>query len=242
MFDFFNSLSTTQQILLGFVPLFLVIINAVLNVLFRRKESVAFANNGSIFMMFFFLVYVGSVAAQYCVKYLPHSWFGDSIFDSVTKEGVPDNSILWYIFYLTVAYFICYYLVSFRPINEEQLKDAIAHKNVVLGGAKVGDSAINAVKTASMSIGISIWSACVAVFYALFTSIWLILGGLIGCIILGVILLPIFGGLFYFGTLFLMFVGCIIVWVITALKFLKNLYVILVGPSHVKYKAEKLWD
>jgi len=133
LFDFLNSLSHFQMALLGLVPLFLVIATLLLNIFLRRKETAGFVCNGSVLMMWYFVIYLASVFAQYSVKWLPKDWVGkDSIFDTVHKDGVPDNSILWYLLAATIAYFICYFFIAFRPVTQDQLQLAKAKKKIVL--------------------------------------------------------------------------------------------------------------
>ena len=76
---------------------------------------------------------------------------------------------------------------------------------------------------------------------ALLGTLALILVGLAGWIILAVIIVPIFGTLALFGTLILMFITGIIVWILTVIKFLKNLYITLRGPAAVSYTPKDMF-
>ena len=233
MFDFFNSLSATMQILLGLVPAILAIASVVLRLSYRPKGTAGYVCNGSQWMLWFFVIYIGSVAAQYGVDYLPESWFGKGIFSSMTDNTTHevDNSVLWYIVYATVGYFVCYFLVAFRPVTDKQLESA----------KKAGKTVVNMPAQAAVSVGTLLGAFLSTMVSALLGTLFLILSGVTGCIIVAVIIMPIFGTLALFGTLILVFVTGIVVWVVTVFKFLKNLYVTMRGPAAVAYAPKDMF-
>jgi hypothetical protein len=240
LFDFLNSLSHFQMALLGLVPLFLVIATFLLNILLRRKETAGFVCNGSIFMMWYFVIYLASVFAQYSVKWLPKSWVGSSIFDTVQKDGVPDNSVLWYMLAATIAYFICFFFIAFRPVTQDQLQLAKSKKKIVL---EMSSEAMgNALKSGFFAAAAAFWGILSTVVTALLSAAFMLLFGFLGALVLGVILLPIVGGLALFGTLFLMFASIVIVWILCAWKFLKNTLIVLAGPEKMGYKPKGIDD
>lgn len=240
LFDFLNSLSRFQMILLGLVPVFLVLLSFLRNKLLRRAETVGYVCNGSILMMLYFVVFLGSVFAQYSVKWLPRGWIGKSVFESASKDGVPDNSVLWYLIGITILYFICYFFIAIRPVTATQMERAKKEEKIVF---ELSSSAIgHAASSLAISILSIVGSFLSAIFMAALHSLLLLLGGFLGAILLGVILLPIFGGLAIFGTLFLMFASILIVWVLCVYKFIKNTYIVAIGPAKAGYKIEGIDD
>lgn len=242
LFDFLNSLSHSQLVLVGLVPLFLVIANFVMNWLLSRKETVGYVCNGSFFMAWYFVIYLGSVFAQYSVKWMPWLGIGKSLFDSTMKDGkVVEPDILWYLMYITIAYFICYFFIAFRPVTAEQLQEARANKKIVFELSTTNLS--NAMKTSFYNVATLLWGVIYGTVAGLLYSIGLLLCGFVGALILGIILLPIAGAVFIFLTMFLMFASIVIMWFLCAWKFLKNAGIIIVGPAKAGYKipdVEKL--
>ena len=236
LFDFLNSLSHFQMALLALVPLFLVIATFLLNVFLRRDETAGYVCNGSFYMMWYFVIYLASVFAQYSVKWLPKSWVGESVFDGVHKNGVPDNSILWYLLYATIAYFLCYFFIAFRPVTAEQLELAKSKKKIVLERSTVAVG--NALKSGLATAFGALWAIVVTVVSAAVSGAFMLLFGFLGALALGVFLLPIASGLALFGTLFLMFASIVIMWILCAWKFLKNTLIVLVGPAKMGYKPK----
>jgi hypothetical protein len=237
LFDFLNSLSHFQMALLGLVPLFLVIATLLLNIFLRRKETAGFVCNGSVLMMWYFVIYLASVFAQYSVKWLPKDWVGkDSIFDTVHKDGVPDNSILWYLLAATIAYFVCYFFIAFRPVTAEQLQWAKTKKKIVLEMSS--EAVAHALKSGAMTAAGALWTIITTLVTAALSGLFMLLFGFLGALALGVFLLPILGGVALFGTLFLMFASILIVWVLCVWKFLKNTLVVLSGPDKIAYRPK----
>lgn len=237
LFDFLNSLTHFQLALLGAVPLLLAVVIVLMNIFLRRKETVGFVYNGSILMMVYFFVYLGSVFAQYAAKWLPKSWHIDSPFETaVNQEGIHDNSVLWYIFTITLLYFVCFFIIAIRPLTEEQMQKARKEEQTVIEFTpKAGSKAIFDIFVNILTVVGTFLSFVLQLFIH---SLFILLSGFLGAMFLGIILLPILGGFAIFGTLFLMFASIVIMWVICAWKFLKNALIIAIGPAKAGYKLE----
>lgn len=236
MLDFINSISTTQWILLGLVPPLLVVLTIVFNIVFRRKETVGFVFNGSFWMMIFLFVFLGSFFAQYAVKWLPESWMGRSIF-----EGNPEAAPLFYgLFFITLGYFLCYALISFRPVTQLQMDTAKANKQLALDF-----SGTTAARAAAKGIGSFLFiliEVLSSLLTAILASIFTILCGFAGAILVGVIILPILGVLAIAVTMFFMFCSILIAWAICIFKFIKNMFIVAMGPAKVSYNPKPVMD
>lgn len=233
--------------LLGLAPLLCVIIGWTLKVKFRRPDTVGFAYNGNRWVKWFMLLYILVMVINSFV--LPH-FFGGRF---ELKSSNNPNGVL-YIVLFTAYCFVCYFLVAFRELNEEQAARAKSSKKMVLNfaataaGAAAGAGAglLQALGSALQLIWqlvnpiniISVSGNVVTYTFAgagqAFANLTILIPVFVIMVVLGV-----------FVQMVMFFLTAIIMWLVTVIKFLLNLRITAMGPSAVSFKTkdvdEELW-
>lgn len=223
--------------LLGLTPLLCVIIGWVLKVKFRKPHTVGFAYNGNRWVKWLLLLYVLVMVINNFV--LPH------IFDGrfALKSSNNPNGIL-YIMLFTAYCFVCYFLVAFREVNEEQAVHAKSSEKLVLDFAATAAGA-----AAGASVGLwQILLSALQLIWQLLNPINIInvSGNVVTYTFAGAgqafanltILIPVFVILVMLGVfvqMVMFFLTAFVMWLMTVLKFLLNLRITIMGPTAVRF-------
>ena len=227
-------------ILIMLVPLLCVIGSWMLKIKFRKPETVGYAWNGNWVVTWLMLFYLVMTLINWFVAPHTNHW--------IPQIGAHDKGVLLLTFF-TFYCFLCYYLVSFRELDQEQAAKAKSTKSLMLD---LGVGAAGAAVGAGMGI-LQLLRATLVTIWQLLNPINIIsvsgnvvtytMGGAgmafagLAALIPIVVIVVMVG---YFVELLLFFLTMFVVWILTVLKFLSNLRITFRGPSRVAFKPKSM--
>lgn len=207
------------------LPLVLVVITWVLIIARRKADNVAgVIFDGKKWVKWLLFAYVAIILLNILGTYIPGHWI-PTLYD---KKGGNEGFFL--VMYFTAYTFVCYFLVSFRLANEEELKEAKGAKKLAVSFVK--DAATAA--TGAAGVTASAFGLFLAMLSSLLYPVVTVAGQ--SFIYLGVGAAGFFAGVALFlpivyliavvGSfliLVIVFLTCLIVLLATVFKFLSNI-------------------
>lgn len=208
-------------VILMFVPFVLAFVAIWLRSARVNKDTAGFISNASSIGYWLFIITALSVIVSLIAGLFdPHL----SIF---SKSG------LWFLVLLSFLFFLCYYVISFKPVNAEQLEEArdegcplfetagLAAAGVAGGLSVIIKSTMKMLARAPIDI---VWQSGNTIWYRKAN-----VGGFLGGVAAAILPAIAIGVLLSFAAMFFLLVIVIISWLLVVIKFIRNM-VYLKGP------------
>lgn len=223
--QFLFSIPDTVVYPVAAIPLVLAIITWIIIICRHKSEKVAgVIFNGDSWMKWLFFGYVAIILVNIFGSYVPGHWI-PSLWD---VKG--HNEAFFIILFFTAYTFVCYFLVSFRLANEEEVKEAKNAKQLAVSfvsdAASAAAGTMGAAGVAAGGIFAMIWQMLYPI-VVVGGQTFIYLGvGAAGFFASLAVMIPIVAVIAIAGAfviLIVTFLTCLLVLVATVLKFLANL-------------------
>lgn len=208
-------------VILMFVPFVLAFVAIWLRSARVNKDTAGYVSNASRLGYWLFVITVLSVIISLIA----------GIFDS--HLSFFSNNGLWFLVLLSFLFFLCYYVIAFKPVTADQLEEARDEgctliETAGLAAAGVAGGISGTFKSTMMMLA----KAPIEIVRQSGNTIWYrnaSVGGTLGGVAAAILPAIAIGVLLSFAAMFFLLVIVIISWLLVVIKFIRNM-VYLKGP------------